>query len=70
MEYYDALREQLKKCERCAHVNEMCGNITRGEESLESLELRLRAFCRAYREQEPGDRSSALRRLLPFTARF
>lgn len=70
MEYYTVLREQLKKCERCAHVNEMCGNITRGEETLKDLEMRLRAFCRTWREQEPGDRSGGLRRLLPFTARF
>ena len=54
LEYYDALRAQLRRCERCAHVNELCGDVAHGEETLDDLHARLRAHCRAYADTDRG----------------
>ena len=69
LEYYDALREQLKRCERCPHVNELCGNVAHGEATLDDLRARLRAHCRAYRDPGQGPRASLPRPAREYAAK-
>ena len=69
LDYYDALRVQLRKCERCSHVNEMCGNVASGEETLHDLDMRLRKFCRLYVSKANQKDESRKKRLSLFPAR-